>query len=80
VALTGASLVLVAGLAGLAANAVPQSPQNLDAAGFGAPHFGHSMDSALPHCEQKRFPSGFCVPHSGQNMAKLIPGAAFTYH
>lgn len=65
-------LVLVTELEMLPDNKAPQSPQNLDVAGFSIPHFGQRSPRALPHCEQNFFAAGFCVPQCEQSMAGLF--------
>ena len=48
------------------AKALPHSPQNLPAAGFAAPHTGHTRASAEPHSMQNLRPASLTVPHASQ--------------
>jgi len=54
------------------ASAAPQSPQNLEAGVFSAPHFGQRLASPLPHWEQNFLPTALSVPHFVQRIA--LPG------
>src|SRR5258708_289270 len=51
-----------------APSAAPQSPQNLDAGAFSAPHFGQLTASPLPHWEQNFLPARFSVSHLEQRI------------
>src|SRR5713101_6667937 len=52
----------------LPVRAAPQSPQNLDAGAFSAPHFGQRIASPLPHWEQNFLPARFSVSHLEQRI------------
>jgi hypothetical protein len=56
----------------LKASAEPQSPQNLDAGAFSAPHFGQLIASSLPHWEQNFLPATVSVSHLEQRIE--LPG------
>src|SRR6516165_4624223 len=47
---------------------VPQSPQNLDSAGFVLPQVGQPSGNAEPHCPQNLLPSGLMAPQAGQSI------------
>src|ERR1700688_4441019 len=52
----------------LTPKALPQSPQNLDAGAFSAPHFGQLAARPLPHWEQNFLPGAFSAPHFVQRI------------
>ena len=58
------------------ASAVPHSPQNFPAAGFGAPQAGHARASGVPHSMQNLRPASFSVPQAAQFTWRPLDGGA----
>jgi hypothetical protein len=52
---------------GVAASAVPHSPQNFTPGAFAQPQASQVRASGEPHSPQNFLPASFSVPHAGQS-------------